>query len=485
MAIDTGVRTTQLFIAGRYVDSLAGETFDSINPATGEVIARVAKGGIGDADQAISAARRAFDEGPWPGMAPYDRGRILQKIADLIREHADDLTAAESADSGKPMWQARFEVTNSARFFDYYAGAGDKFYGETIPMGEKILDFTLREPVGVCTNIVPWNMPFRMAAKNIAQPLAAGCTVILKPASSTPLTAVMLAELCAEAGVPEGVVNVLTGPGAQIGEYLASHPQVDKVAFTGETLTGERILAAAAGTIKKVSLELGGKSPNIVFSDANFEKAAREAVNSAYFNAGQVCSARTRLFLDKHAYDTFMNLLIDATTEYKVGMPDDPDAKMGPVVSKNQHERVLNYVEIGQQEGAELVQGGRKPAGLGNGYFVEPAIFSGVSNTMRIAREEIFGPVLSVIPFNDEAEAIQMANATDYGLEGSVWTQDISRALRVVKAVRTGRMSVNSNGSPDMFGPLGGYKRSGLGREHAMDALETYTLKKNVYIDLS
>lgn len=477
-------RPVKLLIAGQLVDAAEGETFESINPATGQPWAMVAKAGKEDVDRAVAAARKAFDEGPWPGMPPYQRGRVLAKMADIIRERADELAELESKDTGKPLARAHGELMASAVVFDYYSGAGDKFFGETIPMGDSALSLTLREPVGVCAQIVPWNFPFMMAAWKVAPALASGCTLILKPASNTPVTAQLLGEIAYEAGVPEGVVNVLPGPGGLIGEYLASHPLVDKVAFTGETATGTKILQAASGTIKKVSLELGGKSPNIVFADADLDKAAAAAVGGAFGNSGQVCTARTRLFLDKQQYDNFMNLIIDGAEGFKVGDPLAEGTAMGPVISEAQWERVNSYVEIGRGEGAELVYGGSRPSNLDQGYFYQPTIFAQASNDMRIAREEIFGPVLTVIPFDDVDEVIKMANQNEYGLAGSVWSQDINKALRVAKGVRTGMMSVNGSGSAGVFGPFGGYKKSGLGRELGMHGMELYTEVKSIHIDL-
>ncbi len=478
---------TRLFVGGTFVAARDGGVFATHEPATGETLAEVARAGAADLDAAVSAARAAFDVGGWPQRNPFERGRILQKIADLILADAPRLAELETRNSGKTIANSLNEVEASARVFAYYAGAMDKFFGSTIPLGGKLLDFTLREPVGVVAQITPWNFPFMAAAWKVAPALAAGCTVILKPASATPLTALALAEIAAQAGVPDGVLNVLPGPGRALGAPIARHPGIDKIAFTGETTTGAELLKLSADQIKRVSLELGGKSPNIVFADADIPKAATMAVSGGFGNAGQSCSARTRVLVERRAHDAFVAAFLDATKTFKVGDPMDKATQMGPLISASHWDSVHRHVTRARQDGATLLCGGHRAEGIGRGAYYTPTIFTGVKNTMALAQEEVFGPVVAVIPFDTEAEAIALANDNAYGLNGSVWTRDIGRALRVVKAVRAGMLSVNSHGSASRYGvfaPFGGFKQSGLGRELGMEALALYTELKNVFIDL-
>jgi len=476
----------KMIIGGEQVDAADGQTFDVINPATGELLARAPLGGKEDVDRAVQAAQAAFD-GPWSTWSAAKRGRTLQKFSNLVKEHLEELAQLESRNVGKPISGARGEALAVSLVFEYYAGAANKVFGETIPVSKPGLDFTLREPIGVVGLIVPWNFPMNMASWKLGPALAAGNTAILKPASYTPLTALRLGELALEAGFPPGVVNVITGPGGSAGAALAGHPGVGKVAFTGETTTGQEIMRLAAGNVKKISLELGGKSPNIVFADADLEKFAADSPYSVFDNAGQDCCARSRIFVQDTVHDRVVELFTEATRKVVVGDPADEKTEMGSLVSQRQRERVTDYIGIGREEGAELVYGGEAPSGevFDAGAYLMPTIFDACRTDMRIVREEIFGPVVAIIPFSDEAEAVRLANDTPYGLSGSIWSRDIGRALRVAKAVKAGVLSVNSNSSVHTEAPFGGYKMSGIGRELGMHAVELYTEVENVFVDLT
>jgi acyl-CoA reductase-like NAD-dependent aldehyde dehydrogenase len=477
----------QLFIEGAWRAPVSGETYATVNPATEEESARVARGDERDIDLAVQAARKAFDAGPWPRMSSAERGRLVWRLADLIMANLDEMARLESLCTGKTLFDSgKVEIPFAAEVFRYYAGWATKIHGETLALREGAFTFTLRQPVGVVGAIVPWNFPFLLASWKIAPALAAGNAVVLKPASLTPLTALRFAELCQEAGLPEGVFNVVTGPGSKVGMALVRHPGVDKIAFTGSTEVGKQIMREAAGTLKRVSLELGGKSPNIVFADADTEAAVKGAMTGIFYNKGEVCAAGSRLFLEERIHDEFMAKLTDRVKGLKVGDPIDKATRMGPVVSAQQMETVLSYIEAGKKEGARLVTGGgRAKVGSGKGYFIEPTIFDQVSNRMKIAQEEIFGPVLSVIPFKEIEEGIAEGNATTYGLAAAVWTRDVAKALRAARALRAGTVWVNAYNLYDAALPFGGFKESGFGRELGSAGLDLYTEVKSVWVDLS
>jgi acyl-CoA reductase-like NAD-dependent aldehyde dehydrogenase len=477
----------QMLIGGKFQDSVSGETYTTINPATEEPSAEVPKGDQRDVDLAVAAARKAFDSGPWPRMAAAERGRLVYRLGDLIAQNLAEMARLEILCTGKTLFDAeKVEIPFAAEVFRYYAGWATKIHGETLNLRPNAFTFTLREPIGVVGAIVPWNFPFLLASWKIAPALAAGNTVVLKPASLTPLTALKFAELCQEAGLPEGVFNVVTGPGGKAGMALVRDPRVDKIAFTGSTEVGKEIMREAAGTLKRLSLELGGKSPNIVFADADLEAAVRGALTGIFYNKGEVCAAGSRLFLEDKVHDDFVGKLTERVKGLKVGDPLDKATRMGPVVSKAQMETVLGYIEAGKREGARLVAGGRRASvGNGKGYFVEPTIFDGVSNQMTIAREEIFGPVLSVIPFRSVEEGIAEGNTTTYGLAAAVWTRDVAKALRAARAIRAGTVWINAYNLFDAALPFGGFKESGFGRELGAPGLEPYTEVKTVWVDLS
>lgn len=474
----------KLLIDGKWVAAQSGKTFASVNPATEEVLAQVAEGDAADVDAAVKAARKAFEEGVWPAMRPHDRTRLLLKIADLVEAHADELAELESLDNGKPIFESKnIDLPAVAETFRYYAGWPTKIYGETNPTDPTVLNYTLREPVGVCGQIIPWNFPLIMAAWKLAPALACGNTVILKPAEQTSLTAIRLGELMLEAGVPDGVVNIVTGFGPGAGSSIVSHPGIDKVAFTGSTEVGKEIMRVCAGNLKRVSLELGGKSPNIVFADADLQAAVIGSMIGIFFNQGQVCCAGSRIFVQQGIYEQFSEMFAQFAATLPIGNPLDPNTRVGPLVSKEQFDKVVSYLEIGKKEGAKAKFGGEK-AGLERGYFVKPTIFCGVNNNMRIAREEIFGPVASVIPFKDENDVVVQGNDTEYGLAAGIWTKDLTRAHTVARRIKAGTIWINCYSSFDPVSPFGGYKQSGFGREMGVHSLDLYTQIKSVVCKL-
>ena len=477
---------TDLFVNGAFVPAESGKRFATVNPATGDTLAEIAEAGTADLDRAVAAARRALESGPWAAMKPRQRGRILMRAAELLLSRADAFGRVETLDNGKPIFEAaKIDMPAAAECLSYFGEYADKLYGDTFPGRPDAFLLTVREPVGVVGAITPWNFPLLQAMWKIAPALALGNTVVLKPASVTPLTSLLFAELLAEAGLPPGAFNVVPGPGAVIGRAMAEHPGIDKISFTGETETGKSILRAAAGTVKRVSMELGGKSPNVVFADADLDAAARGAINGIFYGKGELCSAGSRLLVEESVHDALMEKVVERARKMAPGDPLDPKTRLGSLVSEKQRENVARYVEAGSREGARLVAGGRPAAVGGKGAFFEATVFDGVTPSMTIAREEIFGPVLSTLTFRDEAQAVEIGNATIYGLAAAVWTRDIKKALRAARALKAGTVWVNAYNFYDPGLPFGGYKESGFGRERGRYALEEYTQVKSIWIDLT
>ncbi|SIO05303.1 aldehyde dehydrogenase (acceptor) [Singulisphaera sp. GP187] len=474
---------TKLLIDGKWRDSLSGKTFDTVNPATEEVIAQVAEGDAADIDLAVKAARKAFDSGPWRKMDARDRGRIMNRFADLIEENIDELAELETLDNGKPIGESRHaDLPLVIDCFRYYAGWADKIGGQTVPIRGNFFCYTKREPIGVAGQIIPWNFPMLMVAWKWGPALAAGCTVVLKPAEQTPLSALRLGELALEAGFPAGVVNIVPGFGETAGAALVAHPGVDKIAFTGEGRTAQLIMRSAAETLKRITFELGGKSPNIVFADADLDAAIEGAVLGLYLNQGQCCCAGSRLFVQESVYDQFVDRLAAKVNDRKLGDPFDPATQQGPQVDKAQFDKILSYIAKGREQGARCVTGGERHGD--KGFFIKPTIFADVKDDMAIACDEIFGPVLSVIKFKEVDEVIERANTTDFGLAAAVWTRDIGKAHAIADRVRAGTVWVNCYDVFDAAAPFGGFKRSGIGRELGEKALDNYTEVKTVTVAL-
>ena len=476
--------TEQLIIDGNKAAASDGKTFDVHDPSSGDVLATVAKATKADVDRAVNAAHSALESKAWGGAPPAERGRIMMRIAQALRDRADDLATLESRDNGKPLKQARADVQVAARYFEFFAGIADKIMGSTIPLGPGFLDYTVREAIGVSAQIIPWNYPIQIGARGIAPAIAAGCTVVLKPAEDAPMTALRLGEIALECGLPRGVVNVVPGMGPEAGAALAGHPGINQLTFTGSVEVGIAVAKMAADNIVPVVMELGGKSPNIVFADADMDATAAGVANAIFQNAGQTCSAGSRLLVERQAHDQLVARLSERVAQMRIG-PGVSDPDMGPIISKKQLEAVDTYVKVGTKEGAHVAAGGSRPAdaSLAKGYFYQPTLLDRVSPDMRVAQEEIFGPVLAIIAFDDLEEAVAIANRSQYGLVAGIWTRDINKAMTIASRVKTGQVYINTYGAGGGVElPFGGYKKSGYGREKGLDSLASYTQIKNVCV---
>jgi betaine-aldehyde dehydrogenase len=481
------METCRNYIDGKFADAASGKTYDALNPATGEVLAKVPQSDAQDVERAVKAARRAFDADGWPETSARERGRILFRIAAWVRANAERLATLETLNNGKPLAEAEGDVADAAFCFEYYGGLATKIHGEVLSVPGKAFAMTLREPVGVAGLIVPWNYPIMMAVQKVAPAIAAGCATILKPARPTPVTMLEMAKGFAECGVPPGVVNVLSGPGSSIGRALVKHPGVDKISFTGSGDVGREIMREGAATLKRVSLELGGKSPNIFFADADFEAAVEGALFGVFINQGEVCSAGSRVLIQRPIYRKMLDAMVEKAKKIRLGPGIDRETKMGPLVNQEQYDKVLSYVEIGRKE-AKLALGGGPvsglPKGCEKGFFVSPAIFYDVDNGARIAQEEIFGPVMSVIPFDDEEDAYRIANDTPFGLAAALWSRDHFKVMRAIRRLRAGIVWVNHMQPAMVEAPWGGFKQSGFGRELGTYGLDEFTEVKQVYMNL-
>jgi aldehyde dehydrogenase (NAD+) len=473
-----------LVIDGQRVPASDGGTFEVCDPSSGGPLATVAKATRADVDRAVTAAQHALESKAWGGAPPAERGRVLFRIAQALRDRAEELATLESRDNGKPLRQSRTDLQVAARYFEFFAGIADKIMGSTIPLGPGLLDYTVREPIGVSAQIIPWNYPIQIGARGVAPALAAGCTVVLKPAEDAPMTALRLGEIALECGLPPGVLNVLPGMGPEAGAALASHPGINQLTFTGSVEVGIAVAKMAADNVVPVVMELGGKSPNIVFADADMDVTVQGVANAIFQNAGQTCSAGSRLLVQRRAHDELVARLVDRARTMRVG-PGVSDPDMGPIISKKQLETIERYVKIGATEGAAVATGGERPAGadLGNGFYFQPTVLDKVSPDMRVAQEEIFGPVLAVMAFDEVEEAIAIANRTQYGLVTGIWTRDINTAMTVASRVKTGQVYINTYGAGGGVElPFGGYKRSGYGREKGLESLNSYLQLKNVCV---